>query len=200
MIDFKFIQELEGKRILTAYVPKDKYGQVLGQSGITISSGVDLGQMEPDDLRKLFGTFITPFGKQLLDKLIPYCGWKGLKAVGKLETSPLVLNDTESRILDNLMYEREVKDLESAWYKLSGKSFRELPDRVQTVLFSLQWNFGSILKLPETSKRFVESFKSGNWMSAYTALKNFSSKQKELDERRQKEAEYLKPLLDINNS
>ena len=46
MIDWDFIKEREGKAILKAYVP-DPHGS---QSGVTVASGVDLGQQTREGL------------------------------------------------------------------------------------------------------------------------------------------------------
>ena len=40
MINWHFIEELEGAAVTVGYVPRDGDGNVLGNSGVTIASGV----------------------------------------------------------------------------------------------------------------------------------------------------------------
>jgi len=41
MINWHFIEELEGAAVATGYVPLDKDGKPLGKSGVTIAGGVE---------------------------------------------------------------------------------------------------------------------------------------------------------------
>lgn len=49
-IDWKFIAAREGAEVLIGYVPM-KNGKVFGISGVTIATGVDLGQRNESDLK-----------------------------------------------------------------------------------------------------------------------------------------------------
>ena len=42
-INWKFIGKLEGEGVETGYVPTDNNGKIIGTSGVTIATGVDLG-------------------------------------------------------------------------------------------------------------------------------------------------------------
>ena len=80
---FDFIKQNEGKAISKGYIPKNTDGSVMGQSGVTIASGFDLGQQDI--------TSISGLPKDLQDKLIPYLGAKKDKALSKLkETGGLI--------------------------------------------------------------------------------------------------------------
>ena len=59
-INFDFIKQNEGKAITKAYIPENKDGSILGQSGVTIASGFDLGQQDI--------TSISELSKDLQDK------------------------------------------------------------------------------------------------------------------------------------
>ena len=61
MIDWHFIGELEGQSVLTGYVPDPE----ISASGVTIATGVDLGQLTPAELRNMalplsLSTFCCP--------------------------------------------------------------------------------------------------------------------------------------------
>ena len=67
-VNFDFIKDQEGFET-SGYVPKDREGNILGQSGVTIASGFDLGQRNINDLKGL--------PEELIAKLSDYVGLKG---------------------------------------------------------------------------------------------------------------------------
>ncbi len=85
MIDFNFISKLEGGRRTTGYVPNPEGSR----SGVTIGTGIDLGQMGESDLEQF------NFPSDLKDKLRPYLGKIKFKAVDLLDTMPLHVTDIE---------------------------------------------------------------------------------------------------------
>ena len=93
MIYQKFLNCHEGFT-LCAYVPIDpKSGEVLGQSGVTIGAGVDLGNKSR--------AYFTSLSSTLLDKLDPYFGLKrNLAACAAIER-PLSLTLAEANTLTN---------------------------------------------------------------------------------------------------
>ena len=195
MIDFKFIQSLEGKHILNGYVPQ-REGKAIGNSGVTISSGVDLGQLGVRDLIRLFAAAGLKEEDVLLRKLSFYCNLKQDAAIDYLVKNPLEITEVEAKILDNLFYENVVRWLSAKWYNFSMIHFHLLPGRVQTILFSLAWNLGDIFtKLPTTMEYAKRSAIFSDWAILHNALDKFPSKQKELEIRRKKEANYLLPLV-----
>ena len=90
MIDWAFIGSLEGQSVLDGYVP-DPNGS---QSGVTVATGVDLGQMDKEALRALE----LPIA--LARKLAPYVGLKGATATMALASMPLSLTPDEAATLD----------------------------------------------------------------------------------------------------
>lgn len=79
MIDFKFIEKLEGSA-RKGYVPDPDNSK----SGVTIACGFDIGQRSADELNKAFC-------RSLADKLQPYVGLKKQDAVDALTQIPLTV-------------------------------------------------------------------------------------------------------------
>lgn len=135
-IDFNFIKENEGKAITKAYIPENNDGSVMGQSGVTIASGFDLGQQD--------ATSISGLSKELQDKLIPYLGAKKDKAVAKLkETGGLELSIEEVNEIDMMAKEQYSSKIKESYSKLTGKNFDELSSNVQTVIADIQFQYGT---------------------------------------------------------
>ena len=195
MIDWKFIEELEGKNILHGYVPLDRLGNVIGQSGVTIGTGVDLGQMDRGELVTLLRG--EPDSFNLLSKLLPYVGIKTDSAINALKRKPLEITEGEAVLLSKVTKEKILKELVRKWTYYNHTDFYKLPDEAQTVLFSLAYNFGSNLpeRLPNTWDAFVRSSKNNDWQLAVSFMMQFPSKNKELDNRRRREAFLLSNLL-----
>lgn len=195
-IDWTFVADLEGEAVLQGYVPKNRFGEPIGQSGVTIATGIDIGQFDAKTLKNLFKPAkVIPY--QLLLKLGYYIGLKGKAATVALYRAPLIITEEEAHLLDSLMYERELRRLRRVWEQSTNSLFDALPSQVQTVLFSLAWNFGANLSeaLPNTWKAFVNSYAENNWDIAYNAMATFKSKNPELKTRRAKEARLLNTLL-----
>ena len=92
-IDWPFVERLEGRK-KTGYVPHRNNGEVFPKSGVTVGTGIDLGQR---DRAEITNTFIPDALKR---KLMPYVGLKGQKAANALVAKPLTLTDDEVTALD----------------------------------------------------------------------------------------------------
>jgi len=79
-VNWKKIGEWEGNA-LNGYIPK-KGNQIIGNSGVTVGIGVDLGQMNQQSLDGL------DIPQNLKDKLQPYLGLKRADAERKLDGDP----------------------------------------------------------------------------------------------------------------
>jgi|SRR6056300_448734 len=135
-IDFEFIKEREGKGYTKGYIPTNEDGSILGQSGVTIASGFDLGQQDV--------TSISALPKDLQDKLIPYLGAKKDAARKKLkETGGLNLTEEEVNQIDMMSKEKYSNDIKSSYNKLTGKNFQDLPSSLQTVIADIQFQYGT---------------------------------------------------------
>lgn len=192
IIDWDFVKRLEKSRVLKGYVPKRKDGTVIGNSGVTIATGVDLGSKDA-----YFLTHVLELPMYLVRHLYNYLGRKKEDAVKALELYPLHITESEAIVLDTAMGIYTLKELAKDWRKHTHTSFTELPKEVRTVLFSLGYNFGVPLSksLPHTFKTVMEASKQKDWRVFRRHLENFPSKNPELVNRRKEEAAYLKSLF-----
>jgi hypothetical protein len=176
MIDFNFISKIEGGRKTKGYVP-DPEGR---RSGVTIATGVDLGQMGENDLSRLN---LSP---DLKDKLRPYLGRIKFEAVSLLENLPLQITPVEAKLIDKEVKSRFVHGLERKFNQAANTAFEELPDGVQTVVASVTFQDGD---LRSATPNFWCQITTGDWQGAYQNLRNFGDS---YSTRRNKEADLLK--------
>jgi len=128
-IDWTFIGTLEGQSVLTGYVPNPDGSA----SGVTIATGVDLGQLNAAKLR----AFAIP--DDLIAKLLPYVGLQKQAAVAALAAQPLTITQTEADALDEADRQPIVSELTQRYDAAvaGGTGFDALPDAAQTVLASV---------------------------------------------------------------
>ncbi len=175
-IDTSFIRLVEGS-MSHGYVPLAK----TTKSGVTVGDGVDLGQMNKNELQKL------PVQKSLKDKLFAYIGLKKQKAVAFLRVHPLSLNADELTQLDKVVGNKILQPLAAEYHQLTGKMFTQLPPQAQTVLFSIAYQYGPGFTKKQEFKQFWNYFTAGNWAKASQSLKS----QKQYSSRRHQEAKLL---------
>ncbi len=173
-IDVAFIRSLEGTR-LEGYVPMNK-GLPLGQSGVTIASGFDIGQRSDRDLR------ILGLSTNLIAKFQPYLGLKKWDAYNALKKTPLHITQAECDEINNIVFNAKVRGIidevgETTWKKL-GRSLR-------TVLASVQFQYGDA---KTRTPNFFKAVMTMDITSIVNHLKNFGDVYKT---RRLKEASYL---------
>ena len=94
-----YIQEggFEGPSHHYGKIPLDKEGNVIGNSGVTIGVGFDLGQHNEQDLINM------EFSKGLIDKLRPYLRKKGQEAKDIKKNKPLLLGADSEDYLEVIM-------------------------------------------------------------------------------------------------
>lgn len=172
-IDFKFIAEREGSS-LTGYVPKEN-NKVLGKSGVTIGTGVDLGQVNVKDLSGLL--------EELIRKLEPYLGIKG-KAADNIAKS-LVLNEDEVDALNTFTKIKSTSKLVERYKAATGKDFSSLTAGQQTAVASVSFQYGN---LETATPNFWKQIITDDWAGAKRNLKDFGDK---YPTRRNKEAALL---------
>lgn len=170
-IDWDFIGEREGKRILNGYVPKTKNMK----SGVTIATGFDLGQRNLGDLSGL--------PKTIIEKLKPYLGFKGADA--QAIASNLNITDSEAKTIDEFSHGEVLNDLRKKWKAKTGKSFDDLPMHKATVVASVRFQHGD---LATATPNFWRQTTTGDWQGATENLRNFGD---EFPTRRNIEADYL---------
>lgn len=184
-VDFDFISELEGNRVLEGYVPAPD----VSQSGVTVATGIDLGQFDSDTLRAM-GVSVA-----LVDKLSPYFGLKKQDAVDALADAPLRLTADEARELDACVKGSFLRDLERRYDGAcracgSNLEFTALSPEQQTVIASVAFQYG--VGLDRRTPNFWNQVTTGDWDGALANLRNFGDA---YDTRRNKEADLLASAL-----
>ena len=135
-IRYDIIARFEGKAIQQGYVPQNRQGQALGQSGVTIGTGFDLGNRTVDELQRM------GFDDNLITKLSPYIGLKKQEAINFLNDNPLRLSREETNTIDRLEKQDRTISLAAKYQSVTGKNFFELDRNLQTVYFSIATQFG----------------------------------------------------------
>ncbi len=178
-IDWAFIAELEGSS-LTGDVPNPG----ASQSGVTIASGIDLGQRSAADI----GAMTIP--QELKAKLTPYAGLRQQAAVDFLDAHPLTITADEAAALESDVRGQIVQQLATTYdAAVNGQqglsAFDDLANAPQTVIASLAFQYGN---LPARTPRFWHAAVSQVWADVITELRNFGD---QYPTRRDREATYL---------
>lgn len=159
------------------YVPMNKNGEVLGDSGVTVGKGMDLGKWDEDKLRK-YGV-----SKETIAKLAPYLGdtqdyaKDDLKAA-EANKETLTLNSTELAEVNRaaqLSTENEARHLLNNALRRQGTdapgAWESLPAEAKTVVADVTHQYG------KDSKHFMDSIARGDWTEARAILLSFTSKE-----------------------
>jgi hypothetical protein len=181
-VDWRFIRAREGGQRLRGYVPG-------GRSGVTIATGVDLGQRSRDDILRL------GVSADLSRKLLPYALKRGRAAAAYLETHALVITRAEAAELDRAVQDELLASLRSRFDRAAAGSrapaaFSELPPEAQTVIASVAFQYGPNLK--RATPRFWRYVTRRQWREAVEELEDFGDA---YDSRRAREAELLRKAL-----
>lgn len=147
--DFLNRQGVEGPRQLRGYIPArpgNFYGNanqrpdtytVIGVSGVTIATGVDLGQTDAATLQ----SYGLPLA--IVNQLRPYLGLKSSAAIAKLSALPLTIAADTAALLDDCVHAGYLQRyVAPAYSKASGVSFDALPKQAQAVVFSVCYQKG----------------------------------------------------------
>lgn len=136
LVDKEFIKQVEGKQKLNGYVPKTNSGKVNGKSGVTIASGLDLGQFYNWELIK------SGVPKALAKKFKPYqYPLQKDAAVEFLKKNPLSISQAEAETVDSTTSEYALRRLKDHF---SISDFAELPKGVATALASYTFQYGNL--------------------------------------------------------
>ena len=170
-IDWNFISDREGSRILSGYVPDAKGSK----SGVTIATGFDLGARNLADLKGL--------PKSIIDKLKPYLGIKGAQAQEIAKN--LNITDAEAQTIDEFSKTEAVDKLKAKWRAATGESFDDLPKHKATVVASVAFQYGD---LESQTPNFWRQITEDDWNAAEKNLRNFGDN---YSTRRNLEADYF---------
>lgn len=181
-VDWEFIGALEGNRI-NGYIPKNKKtGKILGKSGVTIGTGVDLGSKN--------AAYFSKLDKPIRDKLSPYFGLKGTAANNKLKAEPLNLTKEEVIKINKITKDSELDKIKKRWKSSSKaanlpKNFDDLPRWMATPVVSALFQYGA-----NSSPKLWKATTSGDVPAIEKELRNFT-KNNAYQTRRDAEADYL---------
>jgi hypothetical protein len=136
------LAKFEGKAIARGYIPCQQgtyygtgpeKGEPLGASGVTIATGVDLGQQTVPGLRSM------GVSEDTLAVLAPYIGLKKQDALKKLQSSPFQLTDAQVEEIDRAVHSSYIKRAAALF---GHDLFENAPKEVQAVAVSLHYQFG----------------------------------------------------------
>lgn len=191
-IDMQFLTRLEGS-VSHGYVPThrrgEKKGEAIGQSGVTIGVGCDLGGRCEADLLRL------GLPADLVDKLKPYLGKRRREAQEALARRPLQLSEAEAAMLSaavaSEIFERLAARYDRAVAGIAGaRRFKALPWQAQTAIASVAYQYGD--NLPRATPRFWAHAVAQDWPALAQALENFGDA---YAPRRCQEAHLLRTIL-----
>jgi hypothetical protein len=173
---FDAVTAFEGGLTLTASVP-DPAGS---KSGVTVSAGFDLGARNEQDLRNL------GFPEALITLLRPYLGLQKYVALNFLRQNPLTINADDAQLIHEKSRMQSLSSLVADYAKDSkNKDFCSIPERWQTVISSIQFQYGSArMKTPTFWKAVSEQ----RWSDAIAVLRDFNDR---YPTRRNLEADYV---------
>ncbi len=173
-VDWAFIREREGDQ-LEGYVP-DAQGS---SSGVTVATGIDLGQRSGSDIDKL------NIAEDLKKKLKPYCLKKGKDATDLLTKYPLRVTASEADALTRAVKEpmlaalvndyNAAVDNANAVDRCNRVHFEQLPSEVQTAIASAQFQYNS---LASRTANYWKQITEQRWADASKNLKDFGDRYK----------------------
>ena len=176
---------------LCGYVPIDpKSGEVLGQSGVTIGTGVDLGS-------KSWISF-SSLPSALVDQLRPYFGLKGNLAACAAIERPLKLTLGEVNMLTDAAKNDAVNTVSKKYDNDKDPSalpFTSIPRGIRTAIVSVWYQFG----FPTAQSDFWSLVTKNDWRNAIRELRNFyknpQNQEREDLVRRNNEADIIEAAL-----
>lgn len=175
MIDASFIKSLEGFSN-KGHVPDAKNSK----SGVTIGIGVDIANASLDKFN------LPP---ALYKKLVIYKGKRGTKARKFLMNHPLELTEEEALMISQIAMLRYSTFIKNFWNADSEVKWNSIPDFIQTVVFSVLYQYGRPARVPKFWKQATEL----NVRGMIEELRDFGDR---YPTRRNKEADYLAKHID----
>lgn len=128
------LERFEGRGKAAGYVPCGASGAPLGVSGVTIATGLDLGQQSRSSLAAM------GLPDRIVGRLAPYCGMKGAEAQYALAREPLCLTREEVEIIDAAVHAAYIDETAALFGRAA---FAAAPKEAQAVAASLHFQFGT---------------------------------------------------------
>lgn len=150
------------KRNFTGLNKFEDCGDVIASSGVTIGTGLDLGQQTEERLQNM--------GIELASiiKMRPYIGKIKMDAVAALRDRPLRITDAECDQLDRCVHTTYIDEARVRYNRASSLDFDQLPWQAQAVIVSLGYQLGGSSRYPTTWKHLV----AGDWQKAAWELRH----------------------------
>lgn len=168
--------------------PRPEEYTAMGVSGVTVGTGVDLGQTDADTLRGAG----APDG--LVNTLRPYLGRKQDAAIRTLHRLPLTLSAASADVLDAAVHALHARRIAARYDNDSPVApFASLPPQAQAAIFSLLYQLGCAGG-PRRAPRTWAAFLSGDWRDAAARLRR-GSLWEGYQARRALEGKHLSELL-----
>jgi Bacterial toxin homologue of phage lysozyme, C-term len=194
-INFDKLADFEGGQRTHGYIPGHTPGvlndgaKVLGQSGVTIATGFDIGQWHHSALTRSFD-----LPAALVRKFTPFCDRKKQRAVDAFEKAGgLVILKGQADVTDMHVQRFHLVAAIGSWDgdPKPSKRFVELTTAQQTVILSRTYHQGIGMPKTHVAKEFYTAAKRGDWMAAERALRNYDVKSRWYKIRVNAEADYL---------
>ena len=183
---FDFLRDVEGFKA-SGYVPQDRRGNPIENSGVTIATGLDLGQQDEDSLRRM------GLSDELISIFRPYLGLKRGEAQRFLLDNPLRLTAEQATFVEESLMSHDFERMSDLWNSTQreedGIRWDQLDPEKQTVMLSVFRQYGN---LPRRTPKFWRSATQGRWNDTVSELRNFGDEYKT---RRNKEADLLEAAL-----
>ena len=194
----QFIQAkgLEGQSKNVGYIPMDRQKNVIGNSGVTIGVGFDLGQHNKQQLVDM------GFSNKMIKTLSPYLGKKGNEAKSFLENNELVLSSQPGSNQDYLetitkptKYYSDI--LASKYDKATGVpgDFSRLEAPMQGAIYSVFYQLG-MSNPSKSAPKFWKHATGKNWKGLLNELETGAWGNKKIGEEPGQQRNRLRWLYD----
>jgi hypothetical protein len=189
-IDVAVITAHEGGNLRNGYVPAVN-GIPIDDSGVTIGTGVDLGQQTSSRLLNM------GVPQSVVARLNPYFGLQGAPAQAFLAAHPVTLSQADVDQLNSAVMSGYFNTTASNFNSANNSgfaNFASLPGEAQTVIADLEYNLG---ELARSAPNFWNQVTNGRWNDAYQNLMNFTDQKKHpvLYQRAQQDAAILQRAI-----
>jgi len=170
-LDDEFLEESEGALVLEGYIPR-RGGEILGASGVTISTGIDLGQQSASGTRSILDAYVAESGEthgadvdDLMEKLDPYFGLQKEEAARALEATPLSVSRGEAVLLAEAFKHHFLNQIARQFDRNNklGMEFRRLPEAAQTVIMDFAYQYGLSTTKGSVRQTFWGYVYNGQW-------------------------------------
>ena len=170
----KVLSQFEGKQMLRGYIPcnltrggtANYYGgpnperyNPMGISGVTVGTGVDLGQTDIPTLKKI------GVCDETIEIVRPYVGKEKKMAVQALHNAPLTISKEVADELDMCMIDHHILIIANRYDRDAGKgAFEKLPWQAQAVITSILYQRG--VNSPSKFKSTWQALVNRDWKKA----------------------------------